>query len=133
MLTRHLPCFWLRFKTMKKLNPSVILVRPRIYLSDSLAIGPGKIDLLRLVGEQQSIAAAARTLKIPYKRAWVLIDSLNQGFGKPVVETTSGGKGGGGTSLTELGQQLVERYDALEKRLNAQAADELAAVRALTD
>ncbi|HAO23862.1 MAG TPA: ModE family transcriptional regulator, partial [Methylophaga sp.] len=56
-----------------------------------------------------------------------------QGFGKPVVETTSGGKGGGGASLTTLGQQLVEKYDALERRLNAQAAEELAAVRALTD
>lgn len=118
---------------MHKSKPTVILVRPRIYLSDALAIGPGKIDLLRLVSEQHSIAAAARTLKIPYKRAWVLIESLNQGFGKPVVETTSGGKGGGGTSLTLLGQQLVERYDALEARLNTQATEELAAVRALTD
>jgi molybdate transport system regulatory protein len=111
----------------------VILVRPRIYLGKGLAIGPGKIDLLRTVAELKSIAAAARKLKIPYKRAWVLIDSLNQGFGKPVVETTSGGKGGGGTSLTILGQQLVEKYDALEKQLNAQAAEELAAVRALTE
>lgn len=111
----------------------VVLVRPRIYLGKGLAIGPGKIDLLRTVAELKSIAAAARKLKIPYKRAWVLIDSLNQGFGKPVVETTSGGKGGGGTSLTILGQQLVEKYDALEKQLNAQAAEELAAVRALND
>ena len=111
----------------------VVLVRPRIYLGKGLAIGPGKIDLLRTVAELKSIAAAARKLSIPYKRAWVLIDSLNQGFGKPVVETTSGGKGGGGTSLTILGQQLVEKYDALEKQLNAQAAEELAAVRALND
>lgn len=118
---------------MQTSKHTVILVRPRIYLSDNLAIGPGKIDLLRLVGEKHSIAAAARTLKIPYKRAWVLIDSLNQGFGKPVVETTSGGKGGGGTALTKLGQQLVIRYDALEKRLNSQAAEELAAVRELID
>lgn len=54
---------------MRKSKPTVILVRPRIYLSDALAIGPGKIDLLRLIGKQRSIAAAARTLKIPYKRA----------------------------------------------------------------
>lgn len=118
---------------MQNKKPTILLVRPRIYLSDSLAIGPGKIDLLRLIDEKHSIAAAARSLKIPYKRAWVLIESLNQGFGKPVVETTSGGKGGGGTSLTLLGQQLVARYDALEKQLNTQAAEELAAVHALTD
>lgn len=112
---------------------NVVLVRPRIYLGKGLAIGPGKIDLLRAIAELKSIAAAARKLSIPYKRAWILIDSLNQGFGKPVVETTSGGKGGGGTSLTLLGQQLVEKYDALETRLNAQATEELAAVRALTE
>jgi len=120
---------------MRSITPKnqVVLVRPRIYLGKGLAIGPGKIDLLRAVAELKSIAAAARKLNIPYKRAWILIDSVNQGFGKPVVETSSGGKGGGGTSLTLLGQQLVDRYDALEKCLNTQAAEELAAVIALTD
>lgn len=110
-----------------------ILVRPRVYLGDHIAIGPGKIDLLRTVGETGSIAAAARSLHIPYKRAWLLIDSLNEGFGRPVVETATGGKGGGGASLTPLGQALVASYDALEKRLNAEAAPELEAVCKLAD
>eukprot|EP01035_Chromulina_nebulosa_P061153 gene61154-biopygen44377 len=61
-----------------------ILVRPRIYIGDGIAIGPGKIDLLRAVGEARSIAAAARVLGLPYKRAWLLIDSLNEGFGRPI-------------------------------------------------
>ena len=87
-------------------RPAVI-VRPRVYIGTAIALGPGKIDLLRLVAETRSIAAAARRLGIPYKRAWLLLDSLNQGFGHPVIDTASGGKGGGGTSLTPLGEQLL--------------------------
>ena len=117
----------------KKKIPCAVLVRPRIYIGDGIAIGPGKIDLLRAVGETRSIAAAARSLGIPYKRAWLLIDSLNVGFGRPVVDTATGGKGGSGTLLTALGQQLVIAYDALEKRLNAEAAPELEALRKLAD
>lgn len=116
----------------KKSSPS-ILVRPRIYIGDGISIGPGKIDLLRLVAETRSIAAAARALEIPYKRAWLLIETLNEGFGRPVVEATSGGKGGGGTSLTPLGYQLVECYDALQAKYNAETLPELEVLRALAE
>ncbi|MQA37074.1 winged helix-turn-helix domain-containing protein [Rugamonas aquatica] len=108
-----------------------ILVRPRIYIGDHISIGPGKVDLLRRIGETRSIAAAARSLEIPYKRAWLLLDALNQALGRPVVETSSGGKGGGGATLTPLGRQLVICYGALEERLNAESTAELEALRAL--
>jgi len=107
------------------------LVRPRIYIENDINIGPGKIDLLRQIGVLRSISAAARSLGLPYKRAWSLIDTLNRGFGRPVVETAAGGKGGGGASLTPLGQQLIERYEALEARLNASADKELQALCSL--
>lgn len=114
-------------------QPSAILVRPRVYIGNDISIGPGKIDLLRKVGETRSISAAARSLGVPYKRAWLLIDSLNQGFDTPVVETATGGKGGGGARLTELGLQLVTAYDALEKRLNLEAKEELAVLQRLAE
>lgn len=112
---------------------AVILVRPRIYIGETISIGPGKIDLLRLIGETQSISAAARALEIPYKRARFLIETLNDGFGRPVVATVTGGKGGGGASLTPLGEALILRYDALEARINASVGNEIEAVRALSD
>ncbi|MFU1505661.1 winged helix-turn-helix domain-containing protein [Aeromonas veronii] len=120
---------------MNTVNPKsqVILVRPRVYIGKNLSIGPGKIDLLRAIGEARSISAAARSMDLPYKRAWLLINTLNEGFPCPVVETATGGKGGGGASLTPLGVQLVEAYDALEKRLNSQASPELELLRQLTE
>jgi molybdate transport system regulatory protein len=113
------------------LDKTKILVRPRIYIEDAITFGPGKIDLLRKVGEVRSIAAAARSLGLPYKRAWLLIESLNRGFVRPVVETAAGGKGGGGALLTPLGQQLIACYDALEAKLNDGACEELQTLRNL--
>ncbi len=111
--------------------PRATIVRPRLYLSDAVAIGPGKIDLLVKVHELHSISAAARALGMTYKRAWLLIDSLNQGFGRAVVETATGGKGGGGARLTPLGVQLVEHYRVLESQLNEAAQTEVKALLSL--
>lgn len=112
-------------------KPQAILVRPRIYIGENIAIGPGKVDLLKAIDQAHSISAAARNLDMPYKRAWLLLDALNEGFGRLVVSTSTGGRAGGGASLTPLGKQLVAAYDALEKRLNGKAAPELQALREL--
>ncbi len=109
------------------------MLPPHVSIGDAITFGPGKIELLRKVGEGHSISSAARALGMTYKRAWALVDTLNRGFGKPVVETSSGGKGGGGARLTPLGEELVSRYLALEAKLNAAAPDELAALAELAD
>ncbi|MBU0603074.1 MAG: LysR family transcriptional regulator [Gammaproteobacteria bacterium] len=116
-------------------EPSIplVLVRPRLYIGDRIAIGPGKIDLLRQVADTRSISAAARAMGMTYKRAWLLIDSLNQGFGRPVVEASSGGRGGGGARLTPLGDSLIEAYTRLERALSGTCAAELDALRALAE
>lgn len=113
--------------------PQAILVRPRVYIGEAIALGPGKMDLLRVIGETQSLSAAARSLGIPYKRAWLLIDSLNQGFRQPLVETVTGGRGGGGTRLTTLGARVLEGYEALEARIADSARDELDRLLRLAD
>lgn len=114
--------------TTKTIRP---LVRPRLYLGVELSLGPGKIDLLRKVGEYGSISAAARELGVPYKRAWLLIDSLNRGFPSPLLDTAIGGKAGGGARLTPLGEALVAAYAALEAKLNDSAKAELAKIMRL--
>lgn len=81
--------------------------------------GHGRIALLRAVAEQGSITQAAKALDMSYKFAWDAIDAMNTLAGAPLVERTTGGRGGGSTRLTGRGQQLVERYgqiDAVHQR-----------------
>ena len=70
----------------------------RIDVSDRGAIGPGKIQLLELVGESGSICAAGRAMNMSYRRAWTLIDELYRCFRGPVFTTQLGGAGRGGAS-----------------------------------
>ena len=101
----------------------------RVDLSSG-SIGPGKIRLLELVGESGSISAAGRSMKMSYRRAWLLIDSVNRSFRSPVVETQLGGTHGGGAVLTDFGHDLIARYRSIERAAAKASAAELAALDA---
>ncbi|HSR72638.1 MAG TPA: LysR family transcriptional regulator [Kiloniellales bacterium] len=96
--------------------------RLRILLGSSIAMGPGKADLLQCIAETGSISAAAKAMAMSYRRAWLLVETMNQAFRDPLVETERGGRGGGGARLTPLGREALTRYRAME----AKAADSLA-------
>jgi molybdate transport system regulatory protein len=49
-----------------------------------------------------------------YRRAWLLVDDMNNCFQDPVIAARPGGAHGGGAALTRFGQELVERYRAIE-------------------
>ena len=117
--------------TRRKKLTQAITVRPRVHIGEAITIDSGKIDLLKQVEITRSISAAARAIGISYKHAWLLIDSLTRGFGRPVVTTATGGKGGGGATLTVLGIELVERYGAIEACVRSKARAELQALRRL--
>lgn len=87
----------------------------RLRFGEDARIGPGKIALLEAIGRAGSIAAAGREMGMSYRRAWLLIDSLNRMFDAPVVHASSGGAHGGGAGLSELGEQLVTAYRAMER------------------
>jgi molybdate transport system regulatory protein len=78
------------------------------------ALGPGKVRLLEAVAECGSIAAAARSLGMSYRRAWLLIDSLNRSFRHAAVTARPGGTRGGGAVLTDFGCELARRYRQME-------------------
>ena len=80
-------------------------------------LGRGRLELLERIAQQGSISAAARAMKVSYRAAWTWIDEMNRAAGEPLVETATGGKGGGGASLTHLGRSLLEAARLLKRRL----------------
>lgn len=77
--------------------------------------GKGRIALLAQIADCGSITQAAKAIKMSYKAAWDAIDSMNNLAGEPLVERLAGGKGGGGTRLTQRGQQLVNNFRIIEQ------------------
>jgi molybdate transport system regulatory protein len=94
----------------------------RVDLGSGRALGPGKIRLLEAIEKTETISQAGRKLGMSYRRAWLLVDDMNNCFCDPVINAQSGGARGGGATLTSFGQKLVERYRAIE-------ADALVATR----
>lgn len=103
-------------------------VRLHIHLDGDHTLGPGKIQLLEGVREHGSISAAARAMEMAYRHAWELIDDLNQGLGRAVVETASGGRAGGGARLTPFGEEVVRRFRAMEAKAESAIATDLRAL-----
>jgi molybdate transport system regulatory protein len=97
----------------------------RVDFDDATRIGPGKIRLLELIGERGSISAAGRGMGMSYRRAWLLVDSLNRCFEDPVVLTQLGGSGGGGAALSGFGRAVVANYRAMEQEAAAVVARRL--------
>ncbi|NVO28643.1 LysR family transcriptional regulator [Donghicola sp. C2-DW-16] len=106
-------------------------LRIRIVFGEDEMIGPGKAELLERIARTGSIAAAGRDMGMSYKRAWMLVDTLNGMFSGPVVVSTRGGPKGGGAHLTDLGQQVLDLYRAFEEASARAGEAELAGLRAL--
>lgn len=111
---------------MKRAAPKPTL-RPkiRILIGAVVAIGPGKANLLDAIGRTGSISAAGREMGMSYRRAWLLVDSLNAAFAEPLVETATGGNRGGGARLSDFGADVLRRYRALEATAARAVAPEL--------
>ena len=105
--------------------------RLRIVMRPEVAIGPGKADLLEGIRETGSIAAAGRRLRMSYKRAWMLVESMNRCFREPVVETSRGGSGRGGATLTPTGERVLASYRRMEALTEEAIAPEMAELRQL--
>jgi molybdate transport system regulatory protein len=91
----------------------------RVDLSSGRAVGPGKIQLLEQIHKSGSIIQAGRDPRLSYRRAWLLINDLNNSFRFPVIEAAAGRSGGGGTQLTPFGRKLVQLYKAIKAEASA--------------
>jgi molybdate transport system regulatory protein len=103
--------------------------RLRVVLDGRVMIGPGKADLLEAIRDTGSIAAAGRSMGMSYKRAWTLVETMNQAFRDPVVVTSRGGRGG--AALTETGERVLAGYRRMVALSDAAIAGEVAGLVAL--
>ena len=103
----------------------------RIDLSNGDRIGPGKVALLEAIRTSGSISGAARTLGMSYRRAWLLVEEINQSLAKPAVTAEMGGRSGGGASVTPVGEKIVDLYRAIETRARDAAGSEFRAIAKL--
>src|ERR1700688_149646 len=104
-------------------------VRVSIVFESGARIGPGKAALLESIRDTGSISAAARDMGMSYKRAWVLLDSMNQAFTEPVTTAAPGGAGGGGAVLTAFSAEVLERYRRISEHADKFAAPDMAALK----
>ena len=97
---------------MKRSSPPNAATAPRVRIlsGSAVALGPGKADLLRAIDETGSISAAARQMGMSYRRAWLLVRTMNECFRAPLVEAVKGGAEGGGARLTKMGREVLSHY-----------------------
>lgn len=104
--------------------PSPLTLRLRLVLGPDIAVGPGKADLLEAIAETGSIAAAGRRMGMSYRRAWLLVETMNSCFKSPLVTASKGGASGGTAELTKVGAEVLKRFRRIEaKTLAASRAD----------
>jgi len=93
--------------------------------ASSPAMGPGKAELMEQISRAGSISAAARAMDMSYRRAWQLVDAINESFAQPLVVTETGGKSGGGARLTRFGSDVLKRYRKMEAKASAAVASDI--------
>lgn len=92
--------------------------RVRVTRGKDIAVGPGKMELLAAIRDAGSISGAARRMQMSYRRAWLLVETMNSCFQKPLVETATGGRAGGGAHLTAEGEKVLEGYAAMMREID---------------
>lgn len=107
----------------------------RLYCGDQIAMGPGKADLLDAIRACGSISGAGRAMGMSYRRAWLLVDTMNRCWKEPLVATAPGSAHGGGARLTGMGEKILSHYRSLQISLDVAAScpDRAALAQAMRD
>lgn len=117
--------------TAKSRSKSAPATKLRVVLAPGVFLGPGKGELLERIAATGSISAAGRAMGMSYKRAWMLVETLNGYFRAPLVQAATGGRAGGGAQLTPLGEQVLAHYQAMVTATGKACAKDIAALQKL--
>ena len=115
-----IPDFGVKHMSRSGLQPeSGIVVRSKVWLEKDgkLLMGTGRATLLERIDQFGSISAAARSMKLTYRNAWLWVEAMNHLAPVPLVEKSAGGERGGYARLTQEGRRIVADYK--EKRARA--------------
>ncbi len=90
----------------------MIVPRYNVWLEKDgeVVISTWRVRLLEAIERTGSITAAAKELDVPYRRAWEKLQEMEDALGARLLETETGGAGGGGATLTAIGVALVEHF-----------------------
>ncbi|MDR7102728.1 LysR family transcriptional regulator [Croceicoccus sp. BE223] len=94
-----------------------IKIKVQLLCGEEIAMGPGKADLLDAIAREGSISAAARALGMSYRRAWLLVDTMNRCWNAPLVTAQTGG----GAQVTEAGGEVLDFYRAVQRQAEGAA------------
>lgn len=92
-------------------------IKSRIWIEgeEGVFLGEGRIKILKAITTEGSLSKAAKKLGISYKKVWNLVDSINKNAAKPIIITNTGGTGGGGTTITEYGLDMITAFEKINK------------------
>jgi molybdate transport system regulatory protein len=79
-------------------------------------VGSGRIELLQKIKVLGSIRQAAIEMKMSYRQAWQMVESMNQKAGTPLVISQRGGKGGGKATLTNRGERIIHLFESMKEK-----------------
>ena len=99
----------------RELHPNISV---RVF-NDQKCFGPGLAELLRRVEEHRSLRAAALSMKMAYSKAWTILHTAEDALGFKLLDLKTGGKNGGGATLTEEGRRMLAAYVIYCDRLRA--------------
>ena len=90
--------------------------------------GPGRAQLLMMIDKNGSLSKAAKEMGMSYRKAWSMVEDMNQRGQQPYVELHKGGAQGGGAELTETGKKVLSNFIQMKDKINetlAQHTDEM--------
>ena len=90
--------------------------------------GPGRAQLLMMIDKNGSLSKAAKEMGMSYRKAWSMVEDMNQRRQQPYVELHKGGAQGGGAELTETGKKVLSSFIQMNDKIKetvAQHADEM--------
>ncbi len=96
-------------------------------------ISYGKYMLLKKIDETGSISAAAQEMGISFRKAWIMVKTINERSDTPLVISHKGGHGGGGGAiLTPSGKKLLKTFEAINREVE-QLLNSMATILTITD